>query len=139
MILFVLLGLIVFSVCLKKSNFDFKGIELIVFWLLFTIFTYFDFGYDGLLPQMLDIPLLFLGFYYLIRLFKTKKYIKWYLFIIQLILSVISLICFIQYENAISEGWSSGSLILYIIFIGLFIYMIIINLITLIINKLRRS
>lgn len=139
MILFVVLGLIVFWVCLKKFNFDFKGIELIVFWVLFTIFTYFNFGYDGLLPQMLDIPLIFLALYYLIRLFKTQKYIKWYLLIMQLIISVISLICFTQYENAVSEGWSMGSLILYIIFIGIFIYMIIINLITLIINKVKRS
>ena len=134
-LLFVLLGIILLIIFMKKFNCDFKGIELIIFWTIFTIVTYVDFGYDGLL----FIPLIFFGLYYLIRLIKTQKYIKWYLFIIQIILSIISLLCFIKYENSVCEGWCTGSLLLYIIYIIVFIYMLTINLVVLIINKLKKD
>lgn len=131
---FITLSLVMFLIFMKKFNYDFKGVELIIFWILFTVFTYGTFNYDGLL----FIPIVYLALYYLIKLIKTNKCIKWIEILIQFVLSVVFMIIFMNYENAVCEGWCNGSLLLYIIFIAIILYMFFINMITYFLNKKRK-
>lgn len=135
MILFVMLCLIIaFIICMKKFNYDFKGIELIIFWLTFTCCIF-----SKSIGDFYTFPIIFFGIYYLINVIKTKKYIKWYMLLIQFILSIIFLIGFSVYENATCDGMCFGSLILFLIFIGMLSYMLIINLIIFVINKITNK
>lgn len=126
-------GIILFVFFLKKFRFDFKGIELVVFWIIFTLGAYLGIEYALF---WMSVATIFLAVYYLVRLCKTRKYIRWYLFVIQIILSAISLIIFIQYEKTICQGWCNGSLIVYIFFLGVVAYMLLMNLIKYMINQI---
>ncbi len=130
MLLIMVIVTIILGVCLKKFNFDFKGIELVVFWIPFTICTYAKFGYDSFMN-----PLIFLALYYFIRMYKTRKYIKWPLFVIQIILSAIFLFIFNQYEKVVCQGWCTGGLLLFLVFLAIIAYMLAINLLNFVMNK----
>lgn len=130
----VLLLFILFLICMKKFNCDFKGIELVIFWLTF---TYCIFGKG--IGDFYVFPIIFFGIYYLINVIKTKKYIKWYLILIQVIMSIIFLVGFLYYENATCDGMCFGSLILFLIFIGMVSYMAIVNFIVFIIKKITNK
>ena len=120
-------------ILMKKAKYNFKGFELIPFWLFFSFFIYFNTGYDG----MYYFPIAFLALYYLIRLIKTIKYINLYILFIQLLCSIGFTAVFSTYENKICEGWCTGTLIIFIILLITFVYMLIINFITFIIKKIK--
>ncbi|MBE6144086.1 MAG: hypothetical protein E7169_00720 [Firmicutes bacterium] len=140
MIIFIILFSIGFIVSLKKFHYNFKGVELVIFWLLFTIFTYFDFGVEGLIDMgLVDIPIIFIALYYLIKVIKTKQYIGLLSFIVQIVSSIIFIIIFSQYENSICDGMCFGSLIFFIIFIAIIIYMLLVNLVMFIVTLIKNK
>jgi len=130
-ILLSLVGILIFL--MKKAKYNFKGYELIPFWIFFTFYVYVNTGYDG----MYYFPIVFLALYYLIRLIKTYEYIHWYILLIQIVCSIGFIITFSMYEDKVCDGWCFGTLIMFIILLITFIYMLLINLITFITKKVK--
>lgn len=125
--------IILFAFFLKKFSFDFKGKELVVFWVIFTLGVYLGIEYAFF---WMSVATMFLAVYYLLRLCKTRKYIRWYLFVIQIILSAVFLIIFIQYEKTICQGWCNGSLIIYAFLLAVVAYMLLMNLIKYVVSQI---
>lgn len=151
MSMIVLLPLIVIVVSLVfylgykllfKIQFQLNGTETLLFQFAY-ICIFFGFYYENivnfgnLLIPIGIIFLIILGYYYLLRMIKTKLYIKWQLFIIYI------LMFFVQ-GYALSfipmDGWDSlGYAIIFILFVGsTLIYLLIINFITFIIRKVKK-
>lgn len=118
---------------MKKAKYNFKGFELFPFWIFFTFYVYVNTGYDG----MYYFPIGYLALYYLIRLIKTNEYIHWYILLIQVVFSIGFIITFSMYEDRVCEGWSFGSLIMFLILFITFIYMLLINFINFIVKKVK--
>lgn len=132
-IVILLLLVVLLIILMKKTKFNFKGFELIPFWISFTFFIYVNTGYDG----MYYFPIGFLALYYLIRLIKTTEYIHWYILLIQVLCSIGFITTFSIYENKVCEGWCSGTLIIFLILLIMFVYMLLINFITFIVKKIK--
>ena len=81
--------------------------------------------------------LVFLIFYYILRMIKLKTYIKWQMFIVYLILLIIDGYSLVYIPMT---GWDVlGYIVLFFLLIlGLFLFLLIINLITLIIRKVKK-
>ena len=134
-IIFLLALIVLFLLVMRKLKYNFKGFELIPFWLSFTFFIYINTGYDG----MYYFPLGFLALYYLIRLIKTTEYIHWYILLIQVLCSIGFITTFSIYEDKVCEGWCVGTLLIFLILFVTFIYMLSINLITFIVKKIKNN
>lgn len=130
-IILLLIGILLFISLLINNNYNFKGYELIVIWLSLIIFTFFDFGVDGLLI----LPVIFVLIYYLVRTIKLKEYIPLYIFIINIIMSAIFMISISIYFKDTCYGMCFGPVIYFIGFIAYFIYLLILNIILYIIRK----
>lgn len=88
---------------------------------------------------MYYFPLGFLALYYLIRLIKTTEYIHWYILLIQVLCSIGFTTTFSMYEDIVCEGWCVGTLLIFLILFVTFIYMLLINLITFIVKKIKNN
>lgn len=134
-IIFLLALIFLFLLIMRKSKYNFKGLELIPFWLSFVFYVYVNTGYDG----MYYFPIGFLALYYLIRLIKTTEYIHWYILLIQVLCSIGFTTTFSMYEDKVCEGWCMGTLLIFLILFVTFIYMLLINLTTFIVKKIKNN
>jgi len=126
---------------LSKMNFQLNGLEVYFLQISF-ILIFFGIQYDGesyyeILILLGFFSLIYLAYYYLLRMIKSKFYIKWPMFIIYIIMFI---------ANAYSlkfipmSGWEDlGYAIIFILFSGsVLLYLLLINLITFIIRKVKK-
>ncbi|MBR5228152.1 MAG: hypothetical protein IKV94_05915 [Clostridia bacterium] len=126
----VIIIIIIFAFCMKKFKCDLKGFELLGFWAIHYICNEFD---------IVGIPTFLLCLFYVIRLIITKKYIRWYLIVIQAVCSILALIHLGNYEDKVCHGMCFGALANFLIYLVIIGHMIIINVITLIIRLKRKN
>lgn len=126
---------------LSKINYQLNGLEILFLQLSF-ILIFFGSKYDSesyyeFLMVLGIFFIIFLAYYYLIRMIKTKCYIKWPMFIIYIILFVVN-----GYSLAYipMSGWDGlGYALMFILFCGsTYIYLLLINFITFIIRKIKK-
>lgn len=117
---------------LKDKKIDF--IALLLFWPLAIFLSFYTYLFEYI--YLAPIPV---AIYYIVRLIKTRKYITGMTFLVQIVLTFIITHLMGKYESTICSGWCVGSLVLFGMFLMVIGYMVVINVITFIVNKVIES
>lgn len=135
-----IIGFIIFYKLLSKNKFDLKGYEIIIFQVafmfLFHIGNYYELRfYQDCISLYL---LIMLSFYYLMKTIKTHKYTQLKILILYFILSLSDYLS-ITFLYDVDSWYKLIAFFFYPIYVGcVIIYILLMNLICLIINKIKK-
>lgn len=130
---------------LSKINFNLNGTEILLFQLSFVGIFFGIYNNDYVNTRFLGeisifvgvVLLVFLAFYYIVRMIKRKLYIKWQMYIVYIILLIIDAYS-LNYIPMIGWDGLGYALLFLLLILGLFAFLLIINIITLIIRSVKK-
>ena len=121
---------------LKKAEFELKGFELVLYEIA-VIFSVI-WALNDITMFVLFCVLIAIAMYYIIRMLKKKEYINIYVIACYIVLSIINTIVAANICDKMHTGWCFCGLLYLLIAFVVPIYVLLINVITFIIRKIKK-